>query len=663
MRKVYAFVFGIGFLFSNAQTKVDSLVRALPKTTSDTTRINLLNQISALQTNTELKHTYAIKASALAIKIKWNKGIAEAVYSKAMAFYSENNYQKAAAFFKDAGEKYTALGNTKQSTRSTINLGSCYLSLGQYPKAVESYLYAVKMAEEHQLPFMQSVAYEGIATVFSRESNLDKAIAYALKALQINREMKDNLRIASVSHLLGVSYHLKDDVKNAARYYTESLKSYTAINDSIGMATNYSHLGLIEKESDFNSGLQFQLKANAIFEGIDPNFYNAIQNLGNLGKSYFEIYSSDSLANVMKINKKVALDKAFDCLSTTLKRSRATDDPQNTVENLSVFAEVQMAIGNSNGAFASMKEYQKLHDSLFSQDNKNKIATLESAQQLELKDKQIQLNQLTIDAKEKQKWYLFAGIAALIIIVSLLFIQSRNRQKTNAKLNRLNAELHEANNIKTRFFSILNHDLRGPAASVVNFLRLQQQTPELLDAAKLEGYQNETIHAAEYLLDTMEDLLLWCKGQMENFKPVPEPIEVHTLFENLSKHFEKAENIAFSFSNPQDMVVYTDEDYLMTIMRNLTGNAMKSIGVNADAAIEWKAWDENGQHFLSITDTGSGATAEKFKALYDDSVVSGTRSGLGLHLIRDLAKAINCTVQFQTDLGKGTTFTLSLGKM
>jgi signal transduction histidine kinase len=57
---------------------------------------------------------------------------------------------------------------------------------------------------------------------------------------------------------------------------------------------------------------------------------------------------------------------------------------------------------------------------------------------------------------------------------------------------------------------------------------------------------------------------------------------------------------------------------------------------------------------------GTGATQAQFKALYDENEVSGIQSGLGLHLIRDLAKAINCEIKVESKVNEGTIFTLLL---
>jgi signal transduction histidine kinase len=63
---------------------------------------------------------------------------------------------------------------------------------------------------------------------------------------------------------------------------------------------------------------------------------------------------------------------------------------------------------------------------------------------------------------------------------------------------------------------------------------------------------------------------------------------------------------------------------------------------------------------LSITDNGSGGSQEQFKALYNENEVVGIKTGLGLHLIRDLAKAINCMIHIESNPTTGTTFILEI---
>ncbi|MCB0443753.1 MAG: HAMP domain-containing histidine kinase [Flavobacterium sp.] len=158
----------------------------------------------------------------------------------------------------------------------------------------------------------------------------------------------------------------------------------------------------------------------------------------------------------------------------------------------------------------------------------------------------------------------------------------------------------------------------------------------------------------------MEDLLLWSKGQMENFKPQPKNISVNSIFKDTLNHFSGEEKIQITVDNQIDFTINTDENYLKTIIRNLTGNAIKALKEIENPTIKWKAWQENGKFYLSISDNGKGADSEQFKALYDDKEVVGIKSGLGLHLIRDLAKAIHCEITVDSKLEEGTTFTLKL---
>ena len=147
---------------------------------------------------------------------------------------------------------------------------------------------------------------------------------------------------------------------------------------------------------------------------------------------------------------------------------------------------------------------------------------------------------------------------------------------------------------------------------------------------------------------------------MENFQPQPKTISIKSIFNDTQKHFESEKNIRITFENPNNIELSTDENYLKTIVRNLTGNAVKALENIENPRIIWKAWQEKNITFLSITDNGSGAALEQFKALYDDKEVVGIKTGLGLHLIRDLAKAIDCEIRVDSKINEGTTITLKL---
>ncbi|RYD76008.1 MAG: HAMP domain-containing histidine kinase, partial [Sphingobacteriales bacterium] len=174
------------------------------------------------------------------------------------------------------------------------------------------------------------------------------------------------------------------------------------------------------------------------------------------------------------------------------------------------------------------------------------------------------------------------------------------------------------------------------------------------------AHQANITTAAESILETMESMLQWSKSQMEHFKPQLKTIPVERLFKHIQNNFPGNSNLQLRFANPQNLDVNTDEDYLKTIMHNLTANAVKALHQNSNGLIEWKAVEENGKTVLSITDNGPGAAAQQIDALYNKDAAVNSKNGLGLHLIRDLAKAIECAISFSSAPNEGTTFQLRL---
>lgn len=193
----------------------------------------------------------------------------------------------------------------------------------------------------------------------------------------------------------------------------------------------------------------------------------------------------------------------------------------------------------------------------------------------------------------------------------------------------LNAELDKANKTKMQFFGILNHDLRSPVISLINFLHLQKEAPEMIDIETKNRLELQTTMATEQLLEQMEDLLLWSKGQMENFVPLFKNYKVEDLFSEVKKEFVWVNAIQMSFNYSENMMVFTDKEYMKTIVRNLINNSIKVLQEKSGAQIICKAWEEKSESLIEISDNGGGANIEKFRALYDDHTSIGiTRFGI-----------------------------------
>ncbi|MFY0482735.1 tetratricopeptide repeat protein [Flavobacterium sp. PLA-1-15] len=639
------------------QAKVDSILSVLPTTKQDTLRVKLLNELSYTYDNIDPESglKYGHEALQLAKKLKWANGIGMAYKCIGNNYSTKSDFKKALSFY----EKSLQSGADKKVLSFTIlSIGLVYTYQSNYAKAQEYNFQALKMLEEINDQRGIAAVLSNIGIVYKDLKKFPKALEYFDKALVINSKMGNSIFMTS-------NFINKGHVHNDLREHEKALEFYNkgiVISEKNGDITNKAILlgsvAMVHYErGDFEKALEFASASLKINEQ-NQDERNISNNSGLIG----DIYLDMAQASTNKKQKQDLLNKSKKYLNSSLQIQLKQRNWKEISFNYVQLSKIEALLDNFKEANNYSIKASAYKDSVYNEDSKETIKNLEDKQSIELRDKEIQLHKLTLQSKEKQKWFYIGGILLLAIIGSLLFYQSRNRRKTNEKLQLLNTELDQANKNKTRFFSILNHDLRAPVANLIHFLHLQKENPELLDEATKNRMQNKTIKGAENLLSSMEDILLWSKGQMANFKPQPKKITVNQLFEDTKKIFLGYHTIKFEYHNPDNSEILTDENYLKTIIRNLTSNAINAFTTTQNPTIVWKAWHQNNQAFLSVTDNGSGASLEQFKALYDDKEVIGIKSGLGLHLIRDLAKAIDCEISVDSRTNKGTTFILKFNQ-
>ncbi len=656
MRKIAHILVLLFPCFLISQNNLNTLIAEASKMKDDTLKVHYYHKIAESYRSTDSVQSlvYSEKALQLSKKIKWMDGITQSHihigdyyakqlnYQKALFHFNqsllqsknktlqarthfsigeiyleESKYTEALAVFHQSLQLYEITKDKSGITKVLVSIGSLYTGFGKNKEALNSYNRALKISAENN-NYYQEKALRGIATVYFNFGELEKSLAYFEKSLTIAKAKKDTNVESRLLSDMALVYLELEQYKKAIEYSKASLQTDPTIMSKI---------------------------------------HNVAFSYGVIGDSYVELAREQN-------NNRVLIDSAITYLEKAVQLHKEFKSLRGLYDDYTSLSAAQKLKGNFASALENYEISIAYKDSMYNSENKETIKNLEDKREIELRDREIKINKLKIEAKEKQKWLLLSGIAFLGIIGGLLFYQSRSRKKTNEKLQALNVELDEANKIKTRFFSILNHDLRSPITKLIHFLHLQKDNPELLDTASKQRMENKTIAGAENLLHSMEDILLWSKGQMEHFKPQPKTISISSVFDDTQAHFSSEENIQFQFDYPSNLSLVTDENYLKTIIRNLTGNAIKVLNTSATLGmtptILWKAYTENGHTFLSISDNGPGTTSDKFKALYDDKEVVGIKTGLGLHLIRDLAKAIGCEIAVDSKLNEGTTITLKL---
>lgn len=251
---------------------------------------------------------------------------------------------------------------------------------------------------------------------------------------------------------------------------------------------------------------------------------------------------------------------------------------------------------------------------------------------------------------------------------------SLERQKTallqaQRHLKEKSAELERASRYKSEFLANMSHELRTPLNSSLILAKLlsENRTGNLSD--EQIKYAETIYNAGNDLLALINDVLDLSKVEAGMLEVVPERFELAQLLATLERTFQPlARDKGLSFqtvvgaSVPAEL--NTDRKRLEQILKNFLSNAFKF----TDKGHVALRVDRNGEQLtLSVEDTGVGIPDEQLGAIFEafhqgDGTTSrqygGT--GLGLSISRELAQLLGGDLAVESEVGRGSTFTLTV---
>lgn len=229
-----------------------------------------------------------------------------------------------------------------------------------------------------------------------------------------------------------------------------------------------------------------------------------------------------------------------------------------------------------------------------------------------------------------------------------------------------------ANRAKSDFLAHMSHEIRTPLTAISGIAEIFEKTHDNLDL-KQRKLVKTLYSSTGALKDLISDILDFSKIESGELELDCASFRISALFEDVISMMamranEKNISFVFDYSYIKDMDFYGDKTRLRQIIVNLIGNAIK---FTKEGGVTVKAYQQerNGQELLviEITDTGIGIAPENFDLVFErfkqaDATVSrkygGT--GLGLPISRNLAKLMGGSIVLNSELGKGSTFTVSL---
>jgi signal transduction histidine kinase/CheY-like chemotaxis protein len=240
-------------------------------------------------------------------------------------------------------------------------------------------------------------------------------------------------------------------------------------------------------------------------------------------------------------------------------------------------------------------------------------------------------------------------------------------ERKASELEMANAELVEARNLKSQFLANVSHELRTPLNAIIGFSRiLRRKAKGKLDDKQLTNI--DRIHdSGIQLRDLVNDLLDIERIEAGMLAVHDSEFDVISLAEELiatvkQRAREKGLKLEFEAS-PEVRVLSTDPNRLRQLMTNLLVNAVK---YSDDGTIALRLEKADGRLLISVEDGGIGIPAdalphifEPFRQVDGSSTRSHGGVGLGLNLVKQLCERLGGTVSVESEVGRGSTFTLS----
>ncbi len=232
----------------------------------------------------------------------------------------------------------------------------------------------------------------------------------------------------------------------------------------------------------------------------------------------------------------------------------------------------------------------------------------------------------------------------------------------------LEEKLRDLNENKKQFISILGHDLKGPLSSSIGILEHLVNSLEKSDKKTIEKEANLVLKSTKQTFQLLEDILQWSKLNSDDITFQPEELKAKDLLVKNYNDFEiraRSKNINLQLEPTKNIVFYADSNMILTVLRNLIGNAIKY--TNNDGKVSIGANKKRRNIIFYVKDNGTGMSNELLKKLFvSKKLLSATGTanekgtGLGLLLCKSIIDKHNGKIWAESKEGKGSTFKFSI---
>ena len=285
-------------------------------------------------------------------------------------------------------------------------------------------------------------------------------------------------------------------------------------------------------------------------------------------------------------------------------------------------------------------------------------------------------------------FFLATGFSALSIIVIILVLLRKARkaeaaaklaandtQKLNEKLEIALKKAEDASLAKTSFLNNMSHDIRTPMNVILGYAQLMENELNGKDIPEALEHLEKLQQSGNLLLSIINNVLDMARIESGRMEIDENYCRIEDVWKSLFAVFdEKArkKNISLHYTmNVEHEHVLTDVTKVKEILVNILSNAIKytPAGGSVMVYVDELPCDESGYMIvrIRISDTGIGMSQDYLTKIFEaftreknttKSKIAGT--GLGMSIVKNYVDLLGGTIDVESELGKGSTFTVTL---
>ena len=240
------------------------------------------------------------------------------------------------------------------------------------------------------------------------------------------------------------------------------------------------------------------------------------------------------------------------------------------------------------------------------------------------------------------------------------------------------AQAESASRAKGKFLSDMSHEIRTPMNVILGYASIAQNNMDNRDQDKVKDCLEKIKEAGNHLIGIINDVLEVSRIEQGKINIENEESDIYELMTDFYNLVEiqaavKKQKMTIDLEGITDKYVYMDWTRISQVLINLINNAIKytPVGGHIDVIVKEDCNNNIGDnihnYIIIVNDNGRGIDEKDMPSLFDlytrgayDNDISVEGTGLGLSISKQIIELMNGTIDVDSKLGEGTTFTVKL---